>query len=333
MRRLAGLARRVGRRLQRLAPRPRPAPSVELRPGEQAREHRDVWAAPALGLAVDAQGRVFGATADLARLPGAWRSGETIRFTPPVDAPPVAAGVLFMDGRATRNYAHFLLDALPVLLRTEPVAVLAPPLASWQAQLVALTGASPPIEIAAPLVRVEWLTFAAGGAAASGLHAGPHLDAVRAAILAALDVPPAPPRRIYVSRRDSLKAVMADELTLETILEARGYRILRPETASVPELVAAFRGAERVVAATGTLLANLLVCAPGTQVIELRPPGETSAWVEDLARHVGLSWKPYAGEASIETAEVLLDVDLRPASALGWRLDLPAFLAFLDGEG
>jgi capsular polysaccharide biosynthesis protein len=330
VRSLAGLARRVGRRLQRLAPRSRPAPSVVLRPGGDTREPRDVWTAPALGLAVDAQGQVFGATADLARLPGAWRSGETIRFTPPGDAPPLAAGVLFMDGRATRNYAHFLLDALPVLLRTEPVAVLAPPLAPWQTQLVALSGASPPIEIAAPLVRVARLTFAAGGTA---LHAGPHLDAVRAAILAGLDIPPAPPRRIYVSRRDSLKAVMADELTLETILEARGYRILRPETASVGALIAAFRDAERVVAASGTLLANLLFCAPGTQVIELRPPGETSAWVEDLARHAGLSWKPYAAEEAADTAEVLLDIELRPASAFGWRLDLPAFLAFLDGEG
>lgn len=325
MRSLAGLARRVGRRLQRLAERrERPRPSLVLTAGGEVSELLDVWVAPALGLAIDTQGRVFGATADLAHAPRAWRSGGDVRFPMPADAPTLAAGVLFMDGRATRNYAGFLLDALPKLLTLAPTAVLAPPLTPWQTDLIALAGVQPPIEIGAPLVRIERLTFA---------PAAPQLDAVRAAILSALDIPAAPPRRLYVSGRDSLKAVLDDELTLETIMAARGYRIIRPETSSPRELIAAFRDAERVVAATGTLLANLLFCAPGTRVIELRPPGETSAWVEDLARQASLSWKPYAAEGPVETAEVLLDIDLRPASAFVWRLDLPAFLTFLDGEG
>ncbi|NQE63452.1 glycosyltransferase 61 family protein [Caulobacter sp. RHG1] len=327
MRPLAGLARRLLRLLER---REKPKPSLTLTPGGAARELQNVWAAPALGLAVDAQGRVFGASADLARAPGAWRSGEDIRFPMPTDAPVLARGVLFMDGRATRSYAHFLLDALPTLLATEPLAVLAPPLTRWQADLIALAGAQPPIELAAPLVRAEQLTLAP---AAPSLTPGPHLDGMRTAILSALATPAAAPRRIYVSGRGALKAVLDDALTLETIMEARGYRILRPETSSPHELIAAFRDAERVVAQTGALMANLLFCAPGTQVIELRPPGEASAWVEGLARHAGLSWKSYAGEELAQAAEVLLEVDLRPASAFGWRLDLPAFLAFLDGEG
>jgi capsular polysaccharide biosynthesis protein len=328
---LVGLARRVGRRLRTLAERrEKPRPSLVLTPGGDATELRDVWAAPALGLAIDAQGQVFGAAADLAHAPGAWRSGQDVRFPLPADAPAVAAGVLFMDGRATRNYAHFLLDALPTLLAIEPTAVLAPPLTRWQTDLVALAGAQPPIEITAPLVRVERLTFAP---TAPSLTPGPHLDPMRAAILAALDMPPAPPRRVYVSGRAGLKAVLDDELRLEMIMEARGYRILRPETSSPRELIAAFRDAERVVAATGTLMANLLFCAPGTQVIELRPPGVDGDWIEALARHADLAWKAYASHEPIDAAEALLDVALRPASAFGWRLDLPAFLDFLDGEG
>lgn len=332
MRSLAGLARRL---LRLGARRDKPRPSLVLTPGGEGRDLRDVWAAPALGLAIDAQGRVFGAHRDLAHAPGAWRRGETVRAPVPNEVPALAAGVLFMDGRATRNYAHFLLDALPALRAVEPAAVLAPPLTPWQAELVALAGAQPPIEIAAPLVRVERLAFASTG---PWLTPGPHLAALRAAVLNRLDIPPVTPRRVYVSGRDSLKAVLHDELTLETIMEARGYRIVRPETTSPRELIAAFRDAERVVAASGAVLANLLFCPPGAQVIELRPPrleadGETDGWVETLARHTGLAWKAYGPDAPAEAAEVLLDLPLRPGSAFGWRLDLPVFLEFLDGEG
>ena len=80
-------------------------------------------------------------------------------------------------------------------------------------------------------------------------------------------------------------------------------------------------------------MANLLFCAPGTQVIELRPPGVDGYWIEALARHAGLTWKAYAAHEPVDATEAPLDAALRPASAFGWRLDLPAFLHFLDGEG
>lgn len=334
MRRLVGLARRVGRRLQALARPPRPVWTLPLTPGPPDRELADVWCAPVQGLMLNDYGQVFanpdrGAVGEavLARLPGAYVCGEEVRFAP-AQAPRLGPATVFMDEHAAHNYAHFLLEALPALLAAQESGALqdrppiAPPLTPWQVDLLTLAGAPTPMILDAPLVRI-----AAGGFAPSAGAAG--LDRVRARVLSALDGAPAGGRRLYFSRRDSGRAVMADELELEALLIARGFTVIRPETACARDLAILFRDAERVVA-SGTILANLLFSSSDAQIIELQPPGPPSAWTRDLARHVGAAWRVYAGPAPARICEIPLDPTLRPDSAFVWRLDVSAFAAFLD---
>jgi len=332
------LVRRVGRKLKALVPEPPLPPGlvltiVEEDPGQPV---RSVWCAPAFGVVFDAKGRVFAETArsaqrltpTLDRLPGARREDGETRLALPENSPTLPAGTVFMGWGAAHNYAQFLLGALPALMTVDAEVLerfppIAPPLSPWHTDLLTLAGAPSPTVIDASLVSLTEAMILASPAL------GPGLDVVRTRVLAA--VPPAQARRIYVSRQGSLKATQETEAWLEEGLAARGFTIVRPEMSSVRELAALFRGAEVVVATSGTILANVLFCAPGAKVIEIQPVEPAEPWTRDLTAQVGATWRGFVSGTGVIPPEVPLEPRLRPASAYGWRLDVTAFLAFLDG--
>lgn len=332
------LVRRVGRKLKSLVPEPPLPPGLVLTIVENGLDQplHDAWCAPAFGVVFDAKGRVFAETArpaqrltpTLDRLPGARREEGETRLALPENAPVIPAATVFMGWGAAHNYAQFLLGALPALAAADREALerfppIAPLLSPWHTDLLTLAGATSPVVIDAPLVRLDEAMFLASPTL------GPGLDIVRTRVLAA--VPAADARRIYVSRQGALKATQETEAWLEEGLAARGFTIVRPETSSVRELVSLFRGAEVVVATSGTILANILFCAPGAKVIEIQPTEPAEPWARDLAAQVGVNWRGFVSGTGIVLPEVPLEPRLRPASAYGWRLDVTAFLAFLDG--
>jgi capsular polysaccharide biosynthesis protein len=338
VKRVARLVRRVGRRLLTLAPTPEAlrATGVPLTVVEdEAGPVRDVWFAPAFGVVLDNDGRVLASTArealrytpDLSRLPHVRRQDGVSLFAPPTTAPEIARGTVFAGWSGLHNYAHFLLASLPALLATTAPAIV-PPLTRWQADLLALIGETP-LVVEAPLVRLGEAVLAPKGAFPEAID--PRVIEIRDRVVTQVEAW-ADRRRIYLSRRDSLKAVMQDEAELEAALAARGFVIIRPETISVRELVGVVRGAETIVALSGTALANILFCAPGAKVIEIRPPGAAETWTRDLAGLVGVDWCAFDAAGPREMVEVPLDPRLRPASAFAWKADTAAFLAFLDGE-
>lgn len=333
------LARRTARRLKTLVPKaplPRP-PSVPLtivEATDAVTRVRDAWHMPAFGAVIDAQGRVSGRSAPsltLAALPNAWREGETTRFGLPVDAPQIARGTVFMSQGGLHNYASFLLDDLPALVAAEQAGALAahppiaPPLLPWQAQLLdlAMGGAVKPQVAEAEIVHLGEAVFATPGSA---------FEATRERILANVAVPddPGAPKRIYVSRRGSLKHPLLNEAELEAALEARGFLVVRPEAWSIRDHIILFHRADLVVGATGVAMANVLFCRPGTQVVEIQPDGLAGGWVRDLARRIGAGQRTFVAPSLPNETEILIEGLRPPASEFVWRLDLDAFLAFLD---
>ncbi|PIB90528.1 DUF563 domain-containing protein [Caulobacter sp. FWC2] len=305
----------------------------------------DVWHAPAFGAVFDQAGQVFKSsvhealylTPTLAALPHTRREGETTVFVPPADAPTLPRATVFMAWGGLHNYGHFLIDCLPALLAAEQAGALAshppvaPPLLPWQAELLALLGLTPAV-IDAPVARLGEAVFTTP--MDHFLHApGPPLDAVRERVLAASAITddPAAPKRLYISRLGSLKRVLVNEAELEAALEARGFTVVRPETLSVRDQIALFHRAETIVAPAGAALANVLFCKPGATLIEIEPSNFTGVWVRNIALLAGVDWRGFFAPSPLSETEILMEGELRPASEFRWRLDLPGFLAFLDG--
>lgn len=347
MSRLARLARRVGRKLKALAPTPRPPepPSLPLVldgrvPLAGYPTVRDVWCAPAFGVVVDRQGHVLGGAADealrvspdLAALPGVRVHQGQSRLILPDAALRLPKAAVIAGWGGLRNYAGFLLDTLPAFLAADQAGVLAehpsvlPPLTPWQAELLTLTGIAAPQTLDAPWIELDEavLTPALGPVVAH-----PMLAEVRGRVLTGLGGANGAGRKLYISRSDLYDAIMVDEAGVEIELAALGYTIVRPETSSARELIQLFAEADLIVAATGTALANLLFCPPGAEVVEIRPPGSTSVWVQNLATGLGLKWRGFDAEGVREMLETPLDAALRPAAAFAWRADVVALLAFL----
>lgn len=358
MRRLAGLARRAGRRLLTAATHrparrgPKPvaltvvAETAALAPG--VFRVANVWHAPAFGAVLDDRGRVFSGsvrevlalTPTLAALPGARRQGEKTLFTPPTDAPFFERATVFVNWAALHNYSHFLIEALPALRAVldadglERFPAVAPPLLPWQRVLLRLMlgdQAAMPIEIDAPVARLGEALLAAP--AERFIDApGPSLRTVRDSLLAnaALTESPDTPRRLYVSRLGATRRTLLNEADLEAAMAARGYAIVRPDSLSVRDQIALFHGAEIIVAQSGAALANVLFCRTGARIVEIQSNGREPVWARDVARVIGADWRAFVEASPPTEIEMLLAGDLRPDAAFSWRLDLEAFLAFLD---
>lgn len=340
MKQVMSLARRTARRLKTLVPKaplPRP-PSVPLTIVE-SRDHvvRDAWYAPAFGAVFDDQGRVSEATVrsalsytpTLAALPNAWREGETTSFELPAEALRIPRATVFVSWGGLHNYAGFLLNDLPALVAADQAGMLAthPPIAPhllpWQAQLLdlAMGGAVRPTVVEAPIVRLGEAAFAA-----------PALGTTRERILTNVAVPddPGAPKRIYVSRRGSLTAQLLNEAELEAALEARGFMIVRPHEWSIRDQIILFHRAEIVVGATGVAMANVLFCRPGTKIVEIQPDNAAGVWVNGLAQRIGAEARTFAAPSLPNATEILIEGLRPPVSEFAWRLDMDAFLPFLD---
>jgi capsular polysaccharide biosynthesis protein len=305
-----------------------------------------VWHAPAYGALFNGQGLVFHKaihealylTPTLGLLPGVKVEADGPVFRVPDDVPVVDRATVFMAWGGLHNYGHFLIDCLPALATamgagaTERFPAITPPLLPWHRELLSLMlGDQPqPRLIEAPLVRIEDAVFAT--AMDHFLHApNAPLDRVRERILAAAAIDPAGgAKRIYVTRRGSQKRVLVNELDLETALAARGFTIVRPEELSVRDQIALFHQADLIVAPAGAALANVLFCRPSAKVIELQPSNFIGVWVRNIALLVGVDWRAFFAPSPLSETEVYLEGHHRPNAEFSWRLDLPAFLAFLD---
>ncbi|ADG08958.1 DUF563 domain-containing protein [Caulobacter segnis] len=310
----------------------------------------DVWHAPAYGALFNDQGQVFHKaihealylTPTLGLLPGVTVEGEgsdaKAIFRPPEDVPTLDRATVFMAWGGLHNYGHFLIDCLPALATaiqagaTERFPAIAPPMLPWHRELLSLMlgPQSIPQVIEAPLVRIKDAIFAT--AMDHFLHApNAPLDFVRDRVLSAAAVDPgAGAKKIYVSRLGSLKRILVNEAELEAALAARGFAIVKPEALSVREQVALFHQADVIVAPAGAALANVLFCRPGAKIIELQPSNFTGVWVRNIALLAGVDWRAFFAPSPLSETEVYLEGHHRPNAEFSWRLDLEAFLTFLD---
>ncbi|PIC00332.1 DUF563 domain-containing protein [Caulobacter sp. X] len=301
----------------------------------------EAWWAPRFGALIGTDGAVYNATIgearhgspDLSAIPGL--SDNAARFTPPSSAPVLEGGAVFLPWGATFNYGHFVIDALPSLLALEQAGlletlpILAPKLAVWQRDLIALASPGRAVtEIDAPLVRLKRAAFATS--MDHFLHHPNGLLSDLAARVLARAPAGAGHRRVYLSRRGQSMRVMVGEAAFEKALAARGFTIVRPETLDAAQQVALMRDAEVVVGASGAALANAVFLSRGARVVEIQPLNFTSQWVRAACRQVGVDWRGYVCASPCSTREAPLIARLRRGFKFAFKPPLDDLLRFVD---
>lgn len=304
---------------------------------------RDVHYMPKLGGIIDGEGRLFRSsigealflTPKLGQLPGVRLEDERPLFRAPDDAPHLARASVFLPWGALKNYGHFLLDGLTSLLALQDVAadfpLHRPAVTPWQDDLIArIGGGLAPTAVEGDLVRIDDAIFPS---------TMDHFLQYPSAIVRLLRDKPAagaPPAgegdRIYLSRRGMQKRVLHNEAALEEALERRGYRILRPETLSTADQIAAFRQARVVVGATGAAFANCVFAREGCQVIEIQPETFQGVWVRNLCEELDLVWRGFFRHTQAPAGNMTTEGVKRPVF-VDFDVPLDRFLAFLDAHG
>lgn len=308
---------------------------------------RDVRWAPGSGAVIDRHGVVIRCTVgeaelgvgDLAKLPGFAEGPGGPVLAPGAASPPVfERATVWLPWGGGFNYGHYLIDALASLLMVEEMGLLeshppvAPPLTAWQRDLVRFAFPDHPVaEVSAPIAEIDEVLFST--AMNHFLHIpNPILGRLRDRILA--QAPPAAEgaERVYLSRRSTSMRVMVNEAALERALVRRGFRIVRPETLSVADQIAAVRGAKVLVGASGAQLANALFLPPGGRLIEIQPENFTSVWAPMMAWVTDRDWAGYFAPSPTNRWRVSPFALMRRGFKFAWKLPLDDFLAFLDAR-
>lgn len=122
--------------------------------------------------------------------------------------------------------------------------------------------------------RLRWVYATIAGTAVAGAAARRH------------------ERHVYISRRRfnarKFSRVIANEVRIEALFRSFGFDIVYPETMSLAEQVALYRGAAVIAGPSGSNLHNSLFAREGTLVIELGDPryGGEPAPTQTLCDHV-----------------------------------------------
>tara|TARA_Y100000590_G_C15707789_1_gene1009263 strand:+ start:617 stop:1651 length:1035 start_codon:yes stop_codon:yes gene_type:complete len=77
--------------------------------------------------------------------------------------------------------------------------------------------------------------------------------------------------KVYISRQNSNYRNILNEDDLIKILKLKGFRIIDPNRYEIVEQIELFSSAELIISPTGSGLANIIFCKPGTKIIEIRP--------------------------------------------------------------
>ncbi len=295
----------------------------------------EVAVAPGFGAVLDRRGRAYRSTA-----------GGALAFTPDLSglpqpsptAPQLDAAAVWLAWGGTFNYGHFILDGLSSLLALDELDLLrthrpiAPPMAPWQRDLLALGFPDADLlEVGAPAVRVRQAAFATS---MDHFLNAPNalLGRLRERLLARAAAAAGRGARLYFSRRRQSMRVMVNEPELEAALRRRGFTVVEPERLPVAEQIGLVRGASVIAGPTGAAFANAIFAPERALVVEIQPENFRSGWVDHLRRHADLGGFTHVCPSPLPPAEAPLAAKLRRGFQFAYRLPLESFLAELDSR-
>ncbi|CAO3383422.1 glycosyltransferase family 61 protein [Azospirillum argentinense] len=96
--------------------------------------------------------------------------------------------------------------------------------------------------------------------------------------------------RLFVTRRSMGSRRVVDEDDLAAQAEACGYTVVEPGLLDLPEQIALFKGASRIVGVMGAAMTNIVFAPPGAQVVNLTPAGMPDTFFWFIATLRGLDY-------------------------------------------
>jgi len=192
------------------------------------------------------------------------------------------------------SYFHFLLEELPILLRSLqevrglPVLLTGKP-SSWHTQLLATLGIKA-LNLRHGTAQTD-LAFIPRPLS-SGFPRLSEISLVQRSFSGAKSLSHAKTLKVYVSRRRSSRSLQG-EVELERALESTGWIILHSQEENITVQQDLFSSAHYICGPHGAGLANLIWCQPGTTVLELTRRNYHHVCFAYLAEQLHLNYQSF----------------------------------------
>lgn len=276
------------------------------------------------------------------------RAHATLTTRP--DMPPDVAATLpgrwLWGGLLFDHFGHFLVESsarywrwlvdegrLDGIVFVPKSVRRGPELTGWQRDVLDAWGIDAPVHVARAPVRVERLVVPEQAICILRNTGGTPLMRDTARRHFGASIAPEGPRRLYVSRAGLPAAygTLLSEPAIEAALMQDGYEVMHPQEHSVPEQIARYKAAERIVFADGSA-AHLFAY--------LARPGQRMAYLPRRDRHHAEPFDHVEGFGGAEThflpapSRLWLPIDRKRFRAISHCAhDLPALGAALEAAG
>ena len=191
------------------------------------------------------------------------------------------------------NYGHFLMEMFPKawltsqLLSDRPATYIVHQTNILKVTQDALTslGINPfaisitdhmPVSCA-QLIVIDGLT-------SHGIYQSP--ICVQALTELAVNVPPAPYSKVFVSRHSRDRPLL-NQQAVEMVLRDKGFAIVDPAVMTLAEQISLFKGASTVVGPLGAALTNIAFCPKGSKIVALTSQSFPDTFFWFLSQHRG----------------------------------------------
>ena len=195
---------------------------------------------------------------------------------------------------STANYYHWLVEELPLLLRTRElpgdvlVAVSANSVTEKHYFVAEQLGIS--LKLVPQVISLSQQIMPGRASDSWFIHPGDQTALFAFGRIATKNFSPSESTKIYVSRKNSKRA-LAGEDQLEDLLRSEGFFIAHLESMAWRDQISLFQGAEVVVGPHGAGLANLVFTNPKALVIELINGYHYNRCFEWICHMAGHSYK------------------------------------------
>ena len=192
------------------------------------------------------------------------------------------------------NYYHWLLDGIGRAGADGAMPALVPDTGRLFQRGVPPLLDRPAIAVRRDeVVQVDRLVWHSSPTAAGGAF-HPHLRGLARGFVARAGAREGP-RDIFVGRATAPNRRLRNHAEIAAVCAARGFVPVELDGMTLPEQVALFAGARRIVGLHGAGLANLLFCRPGAAVLELLMDQYVNFAFRRLAACAGLRWGGVVG--------------------------------------
>jgi len=246
---------------------------------------------------------------------GCYVDNTLLKYYKPSKIVTLKSALVISTPAANRNYYHFMLDMVPKLFMDRndidyfDWIIVNGPLKDYAFELLEAIGLqNKTIVMTNKIAYYVKEAKVIGHIHVNGYPSEQAISIARRSLLSTFKVKNKGINRLYISRRDSKNRKMLNENELELALTERGYTIVLLSELSLSTQISLFSQSEKIIAAHGAGLSNLVFCKERTSVLEIFNDKHIAPFFHSICSVLNLNYRSIVFKAN-SRGDFSVDID------------------------